>query len=109
MRKVLADLGHEATEFHSGEALLSALRDGGSFEAIFLDITMPGKSGIETLIDVKKLYRSIPVIMVTADVQKFTIDSTLSLGAAAAVAKPVKEESIRNVIISLGIPDKVDG
>lgn len=49
-------------EAESGEELLSKL-DNQEFDVVVLDIGLPGRSGLEILKDIKKLYPKIPVLM----------------------------------------------
>lgn len=70
-------------------------------DLILLDILMPEKNGIEVLKELKKAQNTIPVIMLTSDVQESTRDECLSLGAQAFVNKPVKAEELLPIITSL--------
>lgn len=49
-------------EAESGEELLSKL-DNQEFDVIILDIGLPGRSGLEILKDIRKLYPKVPVLM----------------------------------------------
>ena len=49
-------------EAESGEELLSKL-DNQEFDVVVLDIGLPGRSGLEILKEIKKLYPKIPVLM----------------------------------------------
>jgi DNA-binding NarL/FixJ family response regulator len=49
-------------EAESGEELLSKL-DNQEFDVVVLDIGLPGRSGLEILKEIKKLYSKIPVLM----------------------------------------------
>lgn len=70
-------------------------------DLILLDILMPEKNGIEVLKELKRAQNTIPVIMLTSDVQESTRDECLSLGAQAFVNKPVKAEELLPIITSL--------
>ena len=59
-------------------------------DLVTLDVEMPGKSGLETLAEIRKIYPRLPVIMfstLTARGAAATLDA-LSLGASDYVAKP---------------------
>ncbi|MBX3006447.1 MAG: response regulator transcription factor [Melioribacteraceae bacterium] len=49
-------------EAESGEELLSKL-DNQEFDVVILDIGLPGRSGLEILKDIRKLYPKVPVLM----------------------------------------------
>ena len=48
LREALEDAGHEVVDVDTGEAAWEALASGG-FAIAFLDIRMPGPSGLELL------------------------------------------------------------
>src|SRR4029077_5965027 len=65
-------------------------------DLITLDVEMPGKSGIETLVEIRKLHPKLPVIMfstLTGRVAVVTLDA-LSLGASDYVTKPTNTGSL---------------
>jgi len=65
-------------------------------DLITLDVEMPGKSGIETLIEIRKLYPKLPVIMFSTLTERgaaVTLDA-LSLGASDYVTKPSSTGSL---------------
>ena len=57
--------GHEVALAHSVDEGM-ALADHPPPEVIILDIRMPGRSGLEGLPDIKKMFSSSRVIMITA-------------------------------------------
>ena len=58
------------------------------FDAVLLDLKMPGMDGIETLKELRKLDPDIPVIMVTAFGDIATAVEAIKLGAYDFVEKP---------------------
>jgi CheY-like chemotaxis protein len=70
-------------------------------DVILLDILMPEKDGFEVLKELRDSHNTVPVIMLTSDVQDTTRDECLSLGAQAFVNKPVKSEDLMSVISSI--------
>jgi two-component system chemotaxis response regulator CheB len=65
-------------------------------DLITLDVEMPGKSGIETLVEIRKLYPKLPVIMFSTLTERgatVTLDA-LSLGASDYVTKPSNTGSL---------------
>jgi len=65
-------------------------------DLIFLDITMPLMGGIEMLNTIKrrKPLKKIPIVMLSADSAKNTIDHFLKMGAADYIVKPFRKEKI---------------
>lgn len=76
------DLGHAAT----GERGLASLRDA-SYDAVLLDVMMPGIDGLQTLQRIRQT-QTIPVIMLTARGDEADRVVGLELGADDYVPKP---------------------
>ncbi|MDX2090322.1 MAG: response regulator transcription factor [Kofleriaceae bacterium] len=70
-----------------GQAGLAALA-GGGFDAIFLDVMMPGMDGLAVLRKVRDAGHRIPVLMLTARGDEADRVVGLELGADDYVAKP---------------------
>ncbi len=88
---------YETMEADSGETGLDAL---AVFEPdlVFLDLTMPGMDGFETLERMKKLSSDLPIVILSADRQKASVDRVLELGAWDSLKKPPRPEIIRQTI-----------
>jgi CheY-like chemotaxis protein len=54
-----------STQTHKGEDALEEIKKSCP-DIVFLDIKMPGMDGIDTLIEIRKISGSLPVIMITA-------------------------------------------
>lgn len=82
--------GWRVADAPSGEAALALLDAGETFDAIVLDVTMPGLDGPATL----ELLRetdggaTAPVVFLTATVQPAALARLQALGAAGTIAKP---------------------
>jgi two-component system, OmpR family, response regulator len=74
----------------SGEAALKALEHEGPFDAVLLDVMMPGMDGPTTLQQLRAhgLPTAVPVIFLTAKAQSSERQRLMSLGAAGVIAKP---------------------
>jgi DNA-binding response OmpR family regulator len=70
-----------------GQAGLAALAAGG-FDAVFLDVMMPGLDGLDVLRKIRDAGHRIPVIMLTARGDEADRVVGLELGADDYVAKP---------------------
>lgn len=67
---------------------------------ILSDINMPGMSGLELLLQVKKRLPLLPVVMITAYGDEENRNRARSLGAAEFITKPVDFNVLRNTIAS---------
>jgi CheY-like chemotaxis protein len=57
-------------------------------DVVFLDINMPGPSGVEVLKELRRIDPTIPVIMVTVNTEVAIVQECLREGAFAYVPKP---------------------
>lgn len=65
-------------------------------DILLLDIMMPGKSGLETLREAKKLMPSVKVIMVSALETSDKIETAMRLGADNYITKPLSLEYLES-------------
>jgi signal transduction histidine kinase/HPt (histidine-containing phosphotransfer) domain-containing protein len=98
---LLGQLGHNATVAGSGEAGLAAIVEG-DFDAVLMDLHMPGLDGIETTRRIRGLpderRARLPVVALTADL------SLAGEGAfSAIVAKPLRRSALERAL------DRLDG
>ena len=101
MRMMLTDIlgkkGHRVLQYKSGEECLERLRDKtGDINAdvCILDIKMPGMNGLEVLEQIRKDYRALKVVMLSALCSEEVVRKALELGADGFVAKPFQAGSL---------------
>jgi two-component system, chemotaxis family, chemotaxis protein CheY len=87
-RKILEDLGHEVDEASDGAQALEKCVIN-RHDLILLDMVMHGMYGLEVLLKIKELNPTLPVIVITADIQRSTRDQVKEAGASAMINKPV--------------------
>ena len=94
MQEVLRGQGYQTLSARSGEECMAFLETVVP-DLILMDIHMPGISGIETLILLKKklAFANTPVIAVTASVMPSDKLSTLEAGFDAFIDKPIDIET----------------
>jgi two-component system KDP operon response regulator KdpE len=87
LRAPLLELGFNVGEASRGEEALQTLRTA-SYDAVLLDINMPGIGGIETLRRIRAFAPRLPVLMLTVrDGEEEKVEA-LELGADDYVTKP---------------------
>ncbi len=79
--------GIEAEGVDSGEKALEAMR-AKLFDAVVLDVSMPGMDGVATLRELKRINPEVPVIMLTGHATLETADEGMELGAFDYMMKP---------------------
>ena len=87
LRPPLTELGFEMIEASRGEMALELLRTE-PFDAVLLDVNMPGIGGIETLRRIRALAPRLPILMLTVRDREEEKVNALELGADDYVTKP---------------------
>jgi two-component system, chemotaxis family, chemotaxis protein CheY len=96
-RKILEELGFEVEEAADGpQALEKYVLENHDF--IILDIVMHGIQGLEVLTKFKQLNPKVPVIILTADIQRSTREQAKAEGAAAVLNKPINKEQLAELL-----------
>ena len=97
LRKILEELGHEVEDVPDGAQGLERYVLN-RHDAVILDLLMHGMYGLEVLQKFRQLNPEVPVIIVTADIQRTTRDQVKEAGAVAMVNKPVSKEQLAEVL-----------
>ena len=97
VRQLLEQMGHTVEEAVDGpEALERYVLN--HHDLVVLDLVMHGMYGLEVLGKFMELNPQLPVIVVTADIQKTTREDAKAAGAAAVINKPLKKEELTSVL-----------
>jgi len=98
----LLDLeGHRTCVVHSTEAAIAAFV-GGNFDVSFIDVQLPGHSGVESFLKIRKLRPQAKVFMMTgASIAELMKQSSCS-GALGVLSKPLQPEAIVNLVREVG-------
>ncbi len=83
----LQEAGEKVSAAHSGEGCLDALAKT-HIDVVVLDIKMPGMDGMETLVEIKKRFPLVEVIMLTGHGSTETAVEGMKLGAFDYLMKP---------------------
>lgn len=69
-------------------------------DLVLLDLNMPGVNGLEVLRYLRREPRlvDIPVIVVTAEDERFILQRSLRAGATAVITKPASFEELEEII-----------
>ncbi len=91
--------GLEASTASSGDEAISRM-EGKDFDVVILDVLMPGKDGIDTLKEIKKLRPLTEVIMLTGNATVETAINGMKLGAYDYLMKPTETKDLVEKISS---------
>ena len=110
--------GHRVEVAGSGEEALRRFRKG-EFDLIFMDIRMPGMSGVESLSKIREIQADAKVIMMTAFSAEYWTEQAVEQGAENVLHKPFSGEAIvqalkqvlpaGRILIADDDPDHVEG
>ncbi|ACL17540.1 response regulator [Methanosphaerula palustris] len=98
IRKTLQQVNYETIEAKNGREGLERVLDDAP-DLILLDLVMPEMDGFTVLSELQKLKNTVPVLVLTADIQEITRDQCLELGAAGFLNKPVKMEDLTSAVL----------
>lgn len=97
IEKVLTRDGYRVVQADNGQVALEILEQT-PIDIIVSDIRMPVMDGYDLLKTVKARYPSIPVIIITAYGDTYSVKDALLLGADEYVTKPFKSHEIALVV-----------
>ena len=92
-RQFLEELGHFIEEAADGAQALERYVLN-QHDLVVLDMVMHGMYGLDVLIKLRELNPKLPVLVVTADIQKSTRDQVKDAGAVGIINKPLKREDL---------------
>jgi two-component system nitrogen regulation response regulator GlnG len=98
LREALESAGHEVTDVDSGDAALEALESGASFDLAFLDIRMPGLSGLELLDRASPLGLDTAIVVITAQNTLENAIQAMKRGALDYLVKPFRLAEITALV-----------
>jgi DNA-binding NtrC family response regulator len=89
----LREDGYEVESVESGEEAIEKVKKS-KWTAALVDLKMPGMDGIETMREIKKLDKDLPVIIITAYATVDTAVTAMKEGAYDYIVKPFNPEEI---------------
>lgn len=100
LQNMVSEIGHDTVLSNNGNELLEKLKNE-SVDLIFLDLLMPVLTGFDVLEQLQKDGSSIPIVVLSADIQESSQQKCKDLGAFAFLNKPPQKELIIEVLNSV--------
>src|SRR6476660_2959769 len=97
LEKLLTREGYHVRVAASGEEGLE-LAKSFPFDAVIVDVMMPGMDGLTLLEELKKLDEELPTLMVTAFASVETAIAAMKRGAFDYITKPFKNDEVLIVV-----------
>jgi two-component system, chemotaxis family, chemotaxis protein CheY len=91
--KLLRKRGYDSVTAMNGYDAVR-LYEEDSPDVVLMDVTMPGRDGLEALFEIKQLDSTAKVIMLTALNQEWLVTEAMNLGAKDFLTKPVSPDRL---------------
>ena len=95
---ILSDEGFETLSAADGESALESVERKGVPDLVLLDIAMPGRDGVEILVELREKWPGLPVVMMSGHGTVETAVRTTKHGAYDFIEKPL---SIDKVLLTI--------
>lgn len=96
-RELLEQHGYQVEVCHSSAEVMSRV-NSQPFDAVLLDIRMPGLEGTDVLPLIKRAKPELPVILVSAFYDESNLGYYHALGASDMIPKPYSHERLLNAL-----------
>jgi DNA-binding response OmpR family regulator len=97
---MLRTAGYAVKTTYSGRQAL-AFMETDKFDAVILDLAMPGKGGISVLHDLKERGDTTPVVVLSAYLGMLDREQLSELGAREVLEKPAGAEELVSILAAL--------
>ena len=86
--------GYQVTTVTNGHDALEECEEANDFDVVFLDESMPGLTGLETLSQIKSNNPTLPVVMITKNEAEHIMEEALGSQISDYLIKPVNPNQI---------------
>ena len=90
----LTQRGYEVTAVTNGYDAIEEFESNNEFDAVILDESMPGISGLETLSKLKDIKSTVPIVMITKNEEEHIMEEAIGSQIADYLIKPVNPHQI---------------
>lgn len=95
MEMSLAQAGHHVTVSRNGKHAIQLVEENGAkFDLVFLDLMLPGASGVEVIKAIRQLKTPAEIVVVTAYPNSEMLMEGMSTGPLTIIAKPFNTDNI---------------
>lgn len=86
--------GYDVVTVSNGYDALEECEEDDEIDIVFLDESMPGITGLETLTKIKEKHPTLPVVMITKNEAEHIMDEAIGAQITDYLIKPVKPQQI---------------
>lgn len=98
LKLVLLSSGHRVDAAINGIEGLNKYSSSKDYSLIITDINMPEMNGLEFIMNVRKVSRDVPIIVLTTETEKDKIEVAKNYKASAWIVKPFKPADLISVV-----------
>lgn len=89
--------GHEVDVAFSGKAAIEKFREH-DFDIAFMDVTLPGMNGVESLLEIRKFKPAARVVMMSGYTVEELLEQAVTSGALGVLRKPLDLEEVLRLL-----------
>ena len=93
--------GYDVITVTNGHDALEECEESNDIDVVFLDESMPGLTGLETLSQIKSNNPSLPVVMITKNEAENVMEEAIGAQISDYLIKPVNPNQILLTFVSL--------
>ncbi len=96
--EILEDLGYQVISEAGGSSALSVVKKGVDIDLVITDYRMPDMSGLDLVIELRRIMPNVPVIMMTAYGSIENYFKSMSLDVFEYVNKPIGKTEFERIV-----------
>ena len=93
LAEIITKRGHHVELAHSGEDAVERFRDA-DFDIAFMDVKLPGKNGVESFFEIRKIKPDAKVMMMTGYSVEHLLRQAVDNGALGVLHKPLDFDDV---------------
>ncbi len=98
---MLGFLGHRVTPLKGGNEALAYLEARGVPDLVILDMNMPGMTGLETWVEIRKRFRDLPILVATGYLEERVATALAGDPWSGSIAKPYSLREFQSALAQL--------
>lgn len=99
--KVMLEPDHDIVAMVSNGKEVCGAVEGHRPDVVLLDISLPGRSGLEIAAEIRRRFPETKVLIVTMHAERIYADEALKVGASGYVLKLARTEEVRHAIVEV--------
>lgn len=97
-KSLFRSIGYDVDIAPDGKEVIEMVKKK-QYDIIFMDIRMPGKNGLDTTYEIRRLGYKMPVIAMTANAGETDKTKAMEVGMNDFIVKPVRIDILKNIMI----------